>query len=180
MAAGAVGYRAMPAAGPRRRLLARGGLGLAAAALSGCGFALRGATELPFRTFYSSAGQTSPFGGEMRRAIRTNGATVVDRREDAEVRFDLLSEAIEREISALSTSGRPREFQLRYRIRWQVRDAAERDLIPATEMLLRRSITVLDLQGLVNPDEEALLFRDMRIDAVSQILRRLSTLKGLR
>jgi LPS-assembly lipoprotein len=163
----------------RRQVLGAVALALSGASLAGCGFQLRGVTELPFRTFYSSVAQTSPFGGEMRRAIRTNGATVVERREDAEVRFDLLSEAIEREISALSTSGRPREFQLRYRIRWHVRDTAERDLIPATEMLLRRSITVLDVQGLVNPDEEALLFRDMRIDAVNQILRRLSTLKGL-
>lgn len=176
MAARAVGPRPAPAPG-RRRVLAAGGLGLAAGMLGGCGFKLRGVTELPFRTFYSSVSQTSQFGGEMRRAIRTNGATIVERREDAEVRFDLLSEAIEREISALSTSGRPREFQLRYRIRWQVRDAGERDLIPVSEMLLRRAITVLDVQGLVNPDEEALLFRDMRIDAVNQILRRLSTLK---
>ena len=34
-------------------------------------------------------------------------------------------------------------------------------------------LTVLDVQGIVNPDEEALLYRDMRIDAVQQIVRRL-------
>jgi LPS-assembly lipoprotein len=161
-----------------RRLLGHALLVAVPALLAaGCGFKLRGVTELPFRTFYSSLPQSSQFGAELRRAVRSNGAQVVDRREDAQVRFDLLSESVEREISALSTSGRPREFQLRYRIRWQVRDSAERELIAPNEMLLRRSITVLDVQGIVNPDEEALLYRDMRIDATQQILRRLSVLK---
>lgn len=143
--------------------------------LAGCGFKLRGVTELPFRTFYTALPQSSQLGGELRRAVRINGATVVDRREDAQVRFDLLSEATEQEITALSTSGRPREYQLRYRLRWAVRDATDADLIAPNEMLLRRLITVLDVQGILNADEVALLYRDMRLDAVAQILRRLST-----
>ena len=62
-------------------------------------------------------------------------------------------------------------------MRWSVKDASETDLIASNEMLLRRSITVLDVQGIVNPDEEALLYRDMRIDAVQQIVRRLGSMK---
>ena len=58
-----------------------------------------------------------------------------------------------------------------------MKDASETDLIASNEMLLRRSITVLDVQGIVNPDEEALLYRDMRIDAVQQIVRRLGSMK---
>jgi LPS-assembly lipoprotein len=168
-----------PDSPPRRRAL-RAALPLAAAAmpvLAGCGFKLRGATELPFQTFHSSLPQASILGGELRRALRINGATIVDRRDDAQARFDLLGESFEREITALSTSGRPREFQLRLRLRWQVKDAAERDLIPANEMVLRRQITVLDNQGVANQDEEDLLLRDMRTDAVQQIVRRLGTIK---
>jgi LPS-assembly lipoprotein len=161
-----------PLAG-RRRLLAAGVPVLLAA---GCGFQLRGQTELPFKTVYSPLPASSQFGGELRRALRTNGATIVERREDAQVRFELLGELPEREIAALSTSGRPREFQLRYRIRWQVRDASNAELIPASEMVLRRQITVLDVQGIVNEEEVLLLYRDMRIDAIQQILRRLAVL----
>jgi LPS-assembly lipoprotein len=165
---------------PRTGALAgRRGVVLAAPALllAGCGFKLRGATELPFRTFYTALPQSSQLGGELRRAVRTNGATIVDRREDAQVRLDVLGEAVEQEITALSTSGRPREYQLRYRLRWAVRDATDAELIAPNEMLLRRLITVLDVQGILNADEVALLYRDMRLDAVAQILRRLSTLK---
>jgi len=169
--------RATPPArrGRRRLLLAALPLPLLAA---GCGFKLRGAADLPFDTFYTSVPSASEFGGELRRAIRRNGGTIVERREEAQARFDLLGESQERDISALSTSGRPREFSLRLRLRWQLRDTADRDLIPATEMLLRRTITVLDNQGVANQDEEALLYRDMRVDAVQQILRQMSALKG--
>jgi LPS-assembly lipoprotein len=165
---------APPARGARRTVLAAA-LPLLAA---GCGFKLRGAADLPFDTFYASVPSSSEFGGELRRAIRRNGGTIVERREDAQARFDLLGESQDRAISALSTSGRPREFVLRLRLGWRLRDTAERDLIPPTEMLLRRTVTVLDNQGVANQDEEALLYRDMRIDAVQQILRQMSTLKA--
>ncbi len=161
-----------PLAGRRRLLVA----GLPALLAAGCGFKLRGQTELPFKTFHSPLPASSQFGGELRRSLRTNGATIVERREDAQVRFELLGEAPEREIAALSTSGRPREYQLRYRIRWQVRDASNAELIPPSEMVLRRQVTVLDVQGIVNEEEVLLLYRDMRIDAIQQILRRLAVL----
>jgi LPS-assembly lipoprotein len=149
----------------------------AALAAAGCGFKLRGAEALPFRTFYPGVPAGSPFGAELRRAVRLQGATVVDRRDDAQVRFELLGEALERDITALSISGRPREYQVRLRVRWQARDAAEADLVGTTELTLRRPITAIDAQGVVSQDEEAALVRDMRADAVRQILRRLSTVK---
>lgn len=163
-----------PRAGRRRALAAAASV--AALGAGGCGFKLRGQTELPFKTFWSSLPPSSQLGGELRRAVRTNGAAVVDRRADAQVRFELLLELPEREISALSTSGRPREFTLRYRVRWQAKDGADRELIGPSELLLRRAITVLDVQGIVNEEEVQLLYRDMRIDTIQQILRRLSTL----
>jgi LPS-assembly lipoprotein len=67
---------------------------------------------------------------------------------------------------------------LRLRVRWQLKDGAERDLIGANELVLRRLITVLDVQGVVNAEEEALLYADMRSDAVRQILRRMSAVKA--
>jgi LPS-assembly lipoprotein len=157
----------------RRRILRTGFL---APWLAGCGFKLRGALPLPFQHFYTSAAIHSALGSDLRRALRAHGATIVEQRDAAPVRLDVLIEAQERDISALSTAGRPREFQLRLRVRWQVQDATERSLIPAHEILLSRTVTVLDSQGIANPDEEALLYRDMRSDAVEQIVRRLATL----
>lgn len=154
------------------------GLPLAAVGLAACGFKPRGMASLPFKTFFANVPSASLFGAELRRTVRANGVTVVDRRDAADARFDLLSEINDREITALSTTGRPREYQLRLRVRWQLKDGAERDLIGANELVLRRLITVLDVQGVVNAEEEALLYADMRSDAVRQILRRMSAVKA--
>ena len=116
-------------------------------------------------------------GGDLRRSIRANGATTTELRKDAQARLDILADQPESEISAFSTSGRPREYLLRLRVRWRLRDEAERDIIPESELIMRRTVTVLDAQGIVNAGQEVLLNRDMRNDAVQQILRRLSTVK---
>ena len=50
-------------------------------------------------------------------------------------------------------------------------------LIAPTEMVLRRTITVLDVQGQINPEEEALVLRDMRTDAASQVVRRMAVIR---
>jgi len=162
-------------AGARRRRALLGALLLSPVA--GCGFQLRGAAPLPFDTVYSTAPPGSAFGAELRRTLRLQGATLTETREAARVRIDLLGEALEREITALSTSGRPREYQIRLRVRWQARDANEADLIGPNDLVLRRPITALDAQGVVSQNEEEVLVRDMRSDAVRQIVRRLSTVK---
>lgn len=164
----------------RRIVLSAGGLPLASAAaglIGGCGFKPRGAAELPFNLVHIQAPSASAFASELRRNLRANRIDITARREEAQARFDLLAELQEREITALSTAGRPREYQIRLRLRWQLRDASDRMLLPATEMVLRRTITVLDAQGQLNPEEEALMLRDMRADAARQVVRRMAAVK---
>jgi LPS-assembly lipoprotein len=165
---------ALPAV-PRRLALAGAVLGLGL--IAGCGFAPRGQVTLPFSRIYLSAPSASAFAAQLRRHLRANGVEPALRRDDAPVRFELLSETNEREITALSTAGRPREYQVRLKIRWQLRDSTDRSLIPPTELVLRRAITVLDALGQLNLEEEALMLRDMRADAAQQIVRQISAVR---
>ncbi len=169
------------ASAQRRRALAgalvRFGSLLGLATIAGCGFAPRGQAVLPFSRMYLGAPSASALAAQLRRQLRANGVELALRRDEAPVRLDLLSETNEREITALSTAGRPREYQVRLRIRWQVRDSAERSLIAPSEMVLRRAITVLDALGQLNLEEEALMLRDMRTDAAQQIVRQLSAVR---
>ena len=61
----------------RRRLLATG----AALALAGCGFQLRGAPELAFKSIYVNAGETSPIGNDLKRNLASlpNVELITDR-----------------------------------------------------------------------------------------------------
>lgn len=160
----------------RRRLLAAGLLG-AASLLAGCGFRLRRSAALPFRTLYTGFAPTSAIGAEFRRLVRVAEDTeLVDDPKKAEARLEVLREKREREVVAFSTTGRPREYQLRLRFGFRVVDAQSRELLPPTELVLSRDIVSTDIEVVAKQQEEELLFRDMQSDLVQQLLRRLAAI----
>ena len=146
--------------------------------LSACGFQLRGAAQLPFNTMYVQAAPTSPFAIQLKRVVQAGSATrIADRPEQAEVVLQIMTELQEKEILSLGGGGRVREFQLRYRVGFRLTDAKNREHIPASEIVLKRDYSFNDEQALSKESEEALLFRDMRNDAVQQLVRRLQVAK---
>jgi LPS-assembly lipoprotein len=151
---------------------------LAAALLAGCGFQLRGTAALPFNSMYVQAASTSVFAIQLKRAVVSgSGARITERPEQAEVILQILSELQEKQILSLSGGGRVSEYQLRYRVSFRLTDSKNREHIPMSEIVLRRDYTYNDSQVLATESEEALLYRDMRNDAVSQLVRRLQAAK---
>jgi LPS-assembly lipoprotein len=88
-----------------------------------------------------------------------------------------VSESSDKQILALSGTAQVREFQLRYVVSIRAYDKEMVEWLPADEISLQRSLTYDDALILAKEQEEALLYRDMRADAVQQILRRLSRAK---
>lgn len=151
----------------------------APAALAACGFQLRSSIGLPFATLHASFPPASAAtGADFRRLLRAAGKTsLVDRPEDAEARLVVLSELREKEIVSFSSTGRPREYQLRLKFAFHLLDAGGNELIPYTTLLLRRDITTTDTQLASKEQEEAILYRDMQADLVQMLLRRLAAAK---
>jgi LPS-assembly lipoprotein len=146
--------------------------------VAACGFELRGTATLPFSSIYVEAAPTSQLAVQVKRAVVLNSGTrVTERREDAEVILQIVNEVQEKQILSLTGGGRVSEFQIRYRVFFRLTDSKNREHIPASEILLRREYTYSDSQALASQSEEALLYRDMRNDAVSQLMRRLQTAK---
>lgn len=146
--------------------------------LSGCGFKLRGQAALPFESIYIETGGFSLLGAELRRVIRTGSKTrIAERADDAEVILRIVAERQEKHVLSLSTAGKVREFELRYRLAYRLLDRAANDIVPPGEIELRRDLTYDDTQVLAKESEEALLYEDMKSDAVQQMLRRLSVIK---
>lgn len=171
------GLPAAPAAGAepvRRRLL----LALAASgALGACGFQLRGSAQLPFATLYVQGARNTPLGQELRRALRVSNVRLEDAPARAEAILTIMSEIRDKLILSLGGQGRVREYQLRYRLAYQLTDAKATVITPPTEILLKRDISYNDNEALAKEAEEALLYRDMQSDAVQQLLRRLQATK---
>ena len=84
-----------------------------ATVLTGCGFHLRGAAQLPVSTLYVQIANTSPLAHEIRRNLRTTNTRLVDSPANAQATLVILSEIREKQILSLGGQGRVREFQLR-------------------------------------------------------------------
>lgn len=160
---------------PLVRLIAALLVTLAGSQFAGCGFQLRGAATFPFTSIHLLTG--TPLLAELSRNIANgSNAKVVANIDDAQARFVLLGEAREKIILSLSTQGRVREFQLRYRVVYRVHDGKGGEFQRSSEIVLRRDISFND-DVLGKESEEELLFREMRADMVNQIIRRLQAAK---
>ena len=146
--------------------------------VAACGFQLRGTATLPFSSIYVQAPPSSVFATQLKRAVLAgSGTRIAEQPGEAEVILQIMSELQEKQILSLSGGGRVSEFQLRYRVSFRLTDGKNREHIPASEIVLRRDYSFTDDQALSKESEEALLYRDMRNDAVGQLVRRLQAAK---
>ena len=158
----------------RRRLL----LG-AAVTLSGCGFALKRAPGMSFKTIQLAGFPArSPLAAELRSQLDASPTTrVVENPSEAQVVLQALSEAREKVVVAQTSANQIREFELRLRFNFRVRSAVGKDLISDSEIVQRRSLTYTETTALAKEQEEAFLYRSMQNDIVSQVLRRLASVR---
>ena len=151
---------------------------IVAAVLAGCGFQLRGSTELPFSTLWVGFSDASPLGVEFKRYIRGGTSTkLVDDVSTAQARLQVLGESREKEILSLDGTGQVREYTLYYIFVFKVDNGKGSDFIAPTRITLRRDISVNNDTILAKQAEEDLLYRDMQSDLVQQLIRRLAAVK---
>jgi LPS-assembly lipoprotein len=157
--------------------------GLAVAGLSGCGFQLRQSAELPFKSLFLILPRQSALGTELRRYLAGNAnlkvITDVKEMADADVVLDVLSEIRERVVVGLNASGQVRELQLRLKVKFRLRTPQGKNLIQEVELQQQRDLSFLESAALSKEIEEAMMYRDMQIDIVQQILRRMAAVKSL-
>jgi LPS-assembly lipoprotein len=91
--------------------------------------------------------------------------------------LEVVSEQSVKQILSLSGSGRVQEFQLFYRINLRAYDNQQNDWLTPDEISLSRILPYDDTQVLAKEQEEAMLYKDMRSDAVAQTVRRLNRAK---
>jgi LPS-assembly lipoprotein len=153
---------------------------LVAGSLASCGFQLRGSDgsyTMPFHSLYLSFPDTSALGTELKRNLRAGDVVIADTPGQAEAQFVVLSENRGKSILSLNSLGRVREYLLTYTLTFAVHDPKGVQLLPATEITLRRNMAFDETQVLAKESEEALLYRDMSADLVQQIMRRLAAMK---
>jgi LPS-assembly lipoprotein len=149
-------------------------------ALMGCGFHLRGhsAFALPFqRLFVQTSNEYAPFVNELKIAIKANDVEITKTPEQAQLTLQIVSEVADKQILSLSSAGRVLEYRLQYRVSLRAFDQKQHEWLAPQEITLRRDYSYDDTQLLAKQQEEALLYQNMRTDAVQQVMRRLNHAK---
>lgn len=150
-------------------------------ALSACGFHLRGSQlgdmAFAFKSLHLRALGETLFVIGLREGLSANKVTLTGTPSEADLVLEVLSEQNNKTILSLSSAGRVKEYQLSYRVALRAYDNQQRDWLPADEIVMSRILAYDDAQILAKEQEEAMLYKDMRADAVAQTLRRLSRAK---
>ena len=161
---------------PLRLLLAL----IIAAALSGCGFHLRGAGSgnLPYTAMYIALPDTADVNIWLTRYIKASGSTqIAEDPKLADAVFQQLSDNRLKSILSVNAQGRVSEYRLQLTYTFRIVNQKGQVLVPPNEVAITRDVSYDDSNILAKESEENLLWRDMTGDLVNQIMRRLSIIK---
>ena len=152
-------------------------LGIGASAmLAGCGFHLRQAPTLPFRTVQLVGfSPHSSLARDLKQGIDSSpDSKVVDSLPQAQAVLEALVDRREVSVVASTSSSQVTELQLRTRFSFRLHTPSGHQLIAPTEILLFRDLTYTETAALAKEEEQEVLYRGMQSDIVDQVLRRLS------
>lgn len=157
---------------------------LAGFVLAGCGFQLRGLGTFQMPPSLStlrvmvagSQAANDPLRLAMEDALRIQGRATITQAADVPTLI-LTGENVGSHVLSVDTSGKVSEYLLRYEIGFSVIDATGSELLSTQVLRLQRDYRFDPLNVLAKEQEEANLKRELRRDALSQIVRRLARLK---
>ena len=151
---------------------------LALVLLGGCGFRLQGAPQLDpvfARTWLQVPVDQPLLKRELAEAIEVSGRAVVDSAEGATAEVRVLEASSEQRVLSVSAQGRPREYEVVYRVRFEVSAGGKRLLAPQT-LELRRDYPFDEADVLARQREAGVLLAAMQRDMARLIQRRLGAL----
>ncbi len=148
--------------------------------LESCGFRLRGSTTIDLQmpvTAIKNVGVSNAMVSELRRMLRSAGTEVVDDVAQAEVLISFGKENQSRRVLSVGTSGKVQEYELHYTVGFDVKNISGEELMAWQTINRIRDYSFDETDVLAKSLEENLIYKDMRRDAINEILRRLQRLR---
>jgi LPS-assembly lipoprotein len=147
--------------------------------LTGCGFHLRGDTQLsPLldRTYLQGVAPYSELGIGLKRSLEANGATITPAPEEANATLSITHNQLQRQVLSVGSTGKVQEYALKYVLQFQVAGPTGEILLPSQRIELMR-VYRFDERSVLSAGEQEILLREtMQKDMVQQILWRLEAL----
>ncbi len=146
------------------------------ALVSGCGFHLRGAVELPpelAKTYLQGVAANSELAIEIEQALNRGGASLVATRKEATAVLVLHGEKTRRTILGVDRIGKAREYELSLAFSFTLKDNQLDTLVAEQRVSVEREIRYDSGNVLGNEREEENARSAMRRFAVQQMFSRL-------
>lgn len=144
---------------------------------TGCGFHLRGMIDAP--TWLNNVSIIIQEGHRdllplLKNQLNTYHILVNDSPSLATYWLIIESDTIQQNVTSISSSTNSRQYQLIYKVRFKLQSPNGVDILPSRIVSVTRQITTNNNRILGSNEEEAITKKEMRQEAVIQILNRLS------
>ena len=145
--------------------------------ISGCGFHLRGMIDVPpWLNNVSIIVQQAhrDLAPLLQKQLQAYNIHVNPDPTTAHYWLIIESDSAKQNITSVSSSTTPRQYQLIYTVRFKLLQANGEEIIPTAQISTTRQITINSDRILGSNEEEELSKAEMRRDAVIQIINRIS------
>ena len=145
-------------------------------ALSACGFHLRGAVELPpDKKVIALQGidVNNPFARDLQLFLDLVEGKLVEEPEQAGSVIVIHNIREGRRVVSLDQNGKAIEFELTFRVQYEIRSPDGEILSPQRTITIRRIYLNTQLQVIGKSEEESVIRREMRREAARTLLRHL-------
>jgi len=143
--------------------------------LAGCGYQLRGITEIPpeLSPMYVQAPRSSRTAAAVRSALQANGVELAVAPKDARTIIRILNEEEDNRVTAVDSGGKVIGTELQLKVAFDAIDRGRETLAKQQVIEVSREYVNPGVE-VIGKTEEALLIRqDMRQDMADRILHRL-------
>ncbi len=141
--------------------------------LSACGYHLRGAFQLPenMKSVYIE-GASPQLREQFNQVIKSSSAKLANSRSGAGIVIKIFDENFNRRVLSLSSRGKTNEFELFYRLDYELANAGDASLMARQPVEVRREY-YNDQQFMIAKDnEETVIRKEMYLQAVHTIVNR--------
>ncbi len=168
-----------------RRSWLGGGLSLivlatTASVITGCAWRMRGKVDLPYKSLFLTGTLTPELRDEIEMLLRVNNVELVKTIKDAELVLEIISEQNARQVLSYNTSGQITAYRIISRIVFRAFDPVNGlEAMPESDIFLTRDIDFNQSNIQAFDQQVAEFVKAMRSDIVSQLMRRLASIKKL-
>jgi len=144
--------------------------------LAACGFHLRGSVVLPPELkviALQGTERNGELGIALRNRLNSAGGKIVDSPANASAILVISEDRHQRRVISVNDQGQADAYELIYRLGFQLERPDNSVWLPPVRITLRRQFNFDPANVLAKDDEEIRIVREMRMNAITQMLRRL-------